>query len=299
MRFACLAGAIVALTGWSTDARANENLAFEAAKTTLDPHGIWIEVGGHGPAWRPSRVPQGWRPYTLGHWEQHPEDLWRWKSDFAWGQIPFHYGRWLQIESLGWVWIFDSVWAPAWVVWSNVGDQVAWAALPPGPTWDGNRFVGQVPSTAWVFAPRSAFQAPPVAQSQPLEGPAPQPVEEPARQPVNSAAAWIGGFGPYRPLGPAWSVAVYNRAWSRSYWYGPRQYRKRHGPRRVYRPYKHPQRKLHRGRQRVGTPRRSRVIKTNPRRVAPRAAPRLPRRVATPSGLRRAKARTRGVIRRR
>jgi hypothetical protein len=102
----------------------------------LAPFGAWINVGGTL-YWRPDsalRANPDWRPYyDMGHWTQTDNGLF-WQSDYAWGDIPFHYGRWVRDPVLGWLWAPDYTWGPAWVFWrhAEADGAIGWAPLPVG-----------------------------------------------------------------------------------------------------------------------------------------------------------------------
>ena len=111
---------------------------FQYFHDQLSPFGTWVEVPGLGMCWRPAsaviRLSPEWRPYyDNGQWVQTDNGLF-WQSDYAWGDIPFHYGRWTRDPAYGWIWAPDYVWGPSWVFWRHAeGDgAVGWAALPPG-----------------------------------------------------------------------------------------------------------------------------------------------------------------------
>jgi uncharacterized protein DUF6600 len=102
---------------------------------TLNSNGEWVDVGGYGKCWRPTRVSADWRPYTNGRWGECDDCGWTWISDDDWGWCTDHYGRWTQTVDSGWCWVPGTVWSPAWVSWrSGTGsdcDCVGWAPLPP------------------------------------------------------------------------------------------------------------------------------------------------------------------------
>src|ERR1700677_2798699 len=35
----------------------------------LDSYGSWVTVADYGQCWSPGNRPDGWQPYTVGHWE--------------------------------------------------------------------------------------------------------------------------------------------------------------------------------------------------------------------------------------
>jgi hypothetical protein len=95
----------------------------------LSPYGQWVEREGYGMVWVP-QVPDGWRPYTTGHWA-YTDQGWAWVADEPWGWAPFHYGRWYYDADIGWAWVPGTVWAPAWVAWRHGGGYLGWAPLLP------------------------------------------------------------------------------------------------------------------------------------------------------------------------
>lgn len=111
---------------------------FQYFHDQLAPWGTWFELPGVGMVWKPANAvfaasPE-WRPYyDNGQWVQTDNGLF-WQSDYAWGDIPFHYGRWIQNPVYGWVWVPDYVWGPAWVFWRHAETDAAigWAPLPVG-----------------------------------------------------------------------------------------------------------------------------------------------------------------------
>jgi hypothetical protein len=129
-------------------------------RSTLDPHGAWVEDDTYGTVWVPNRgeVGDDFVPYvSAGHWVY--EDDYLWVSDYEWGWVPFHYGRWVWSDGTGWVWIPGRVYAPAWVVW-RMGDDdyeyVGWSPMPPAWIWHGGIAVGIgfAPPARYVFCPR-------------------------------------------------------------------------------------------------------------------------------------------------
>ena len=102
---------------------------------TLNSNGEWVDVGGYGKCWRPTKVSADWRPYTNGRWGNCDDCGWTWISDDDWGWCTDHYGRWTHTEDAGWCWAPGTVWSPAWVSWrSGTGPDcscIGWAPLPP------------------------------------------------------------------------------------------------------------------------------------------------------------------------
>jgi hypothetical protein len=100
----------------------------------LNPFGTWVEVSGFGSCWRPTRVGDGWRPYSEGYWA-YTDVGWTWVSYEPFGAIVYHYGRWLRLMDGGWAWVPGREWGPAWVSWRHGDDYVGWAPLPPSARW--------------------------------------------------------------------------------------------------------------------------------------------------------------------
>jgi hypothetical protein len=128
----------------------------------LLPYGQWIWVASCGWVWCPNNIPLGWRPYTVGYWE-NTDCGWAWASDEPWGWACYHYGRWFYETGYGWVWCPDSEWAPAWVVWRCGDDWIGWAPCPPGLRWR-NGFVTEgvdwdtfFPARHFTFVSRDDF----------------------------------------------------------------------------------------------------------------------------------------------
>ena len=101
----------------------------------LTPYGQWVDVPGVGAAWVPAQANDPmWRPYmNAGHW-QFTDAGWFWQSDYAWGDMAFHYGRWINNEFTGgrWGWVPGYDWAPSWVSWREGSGGMGWAPLPWG-----------------------------------------------------------------------------------------------------------------------------------------------------------------------
>lgn len=95
----------------------------------LISYGAWRTSQRFGEVWVP-RVHTEWRPYTEGRWVW-TDDGWFWESTEPFGDVVYHYGRWAYDPDYGWVWVAGDVWAPAWVVWREGGDDVGWAPAPP------------------------------------------------------------------------------------------------------------------------------------------------------------------------
>jgi len=95
---------------------------------SLAAYGTWSNHPTYGSVWAPSHVAAGWRPYTVGHWDDGNGDM-TWVSDEPWGDT-YHYGHWVFDPVLGWIWVPGNTWAPAWVTWRYGGGYVGWAPAP-------------------------------------------------------------------------------------------------------------------------------------------------------------------------
>src|SRR6202035_445326 len=96
----------------------------------LHNYGRWIQRGGYGWVWEPTRVPVGWRPYLAGRWV-NTDYGWTWASDEPWGWATYHYGRWMLDPEDGWLWGPGHEWGPAWVSFQEGDGYIGWAPLPP------------------------------------------------------------------------------------------------------------------------------------------------------------------------
>jgi len=112
-------------------AQVNFSISFGYFYDELTPYGQWYRHPRWGDVWRPTRVERDFRPYYRGHWVPTREYGWMWESDYAFGDITFHYGRWVYDRYDGWLWVPGYVWAPAWVVWRGNADYVGWFPMPP------------------------------------------------------------------------------------------------------------------------------------------------------------------------
>jgi hypothetical protein len=110
----------------------------------LEPYGDWILVEPQGWVFRPRVNTVAWRPYHDGRWEPSYSYGWIWESNDAFGWITDHYGFWFHDPFQGWVWQPYGAWAPSWVAWVQVGENVGWAPLPPAGTADYDRVPGGV-----------------------------------------------------------------------------------------------------------------------------------------------------------
>ena len=104
---------------------------YQSFHDQLSPYGNWVNYQGYGNVWVPNQVPADFSPYaTAGHWV-YTDAGWGWVSDYAWGNIPFHYGRWFRDNTYGWMWMPGYQWASAWVTWGNYDNYYCWAPLAP------------------------------------------------------------------------------------------------------------------------------------------------------------------------
>ena len=107
-------------------------------RSTLDPHGSWIDDPTYGQLWVPNadEVGPSFSPYvTDGSWAYEEDFVWI--SSFSWGWVPFHYGRWAWTSGR-WGWIPGRVYAGAWVSWRVGADgygYVGWGPLAPNFGW--------------------------------------------------------------------------------------------------------------------------------------------------------------------
>ena len=122
----------------------------------LAPHGRWAWTDDWGWVWLPPARPEGWRPYSRGHWVE-TDAGWAFAGDESWGPVVYHYGRWTWIASVGWVWVPGRTWAPAWVEWRVADGYIGWAPLPPRPSVGAAVAIGVV---AWSFVAYEHFLAP-------------------------------------------------------------------------------------------------------------------------------------------
>lgn len=112
-------------------APAGAAVSFSFFYSNLSPHGQWLVSAQYGRVWQPAVYRPGWNPYYDGHWV-YADVGWTWVSDYAWGDVPYHYGTWYPDPVLGWVWVPGDVWAPAWVVFRTGPDYIGWAPVAPG-----------------------------------------------------------------------------------------------------------------------------------------------------------------------
>ncbi|MFZ5523135.1 MAG: DUF6600 domain-containing protein [Pseudomonadota bacterium] len=110
-----------------------------AGASDLDHYGYWRMVPEYGPVWLPDSVPPGWVPYSAGSWVWDPYYQWTWIDEAPWGWTPFHYGRWVYLSGY-WAWapgpvIRQPVYAPALVVFFDIGPNVSAGISTPGVGW--------------------------------------------------------------------------------------------------------------------------------------------------------------------
>jgi hypothetical protein len=95
----------------------------------LDNYGSWISIAPYGDVWQP-RVGSQWAPFTYGQWVLSDQG-WIWDSSEPFGWLVYHYGSWDYRDDIGWYWVPSDEWSPARVQWTEFGDYVGWAPLPP------------------------------------------------------------------------------------------------------------------------------------------------------------------------
>jgi hypothetical protein len=111
---------------------ADSGVSFDSFQNQLAPYGYWLYSDRWGVVWQPAQVSDDFRPYyTAGRWAYTDDYGWLWQSDFAWGDIPFHYGRWVNDPDDGWLWMPGYVWSPGWVAWRSNGQYIGWMPMPP------------------------------------------------------------------------------------------------------------------------------------------------------------------------
>lgn len=116
----------------------------------FDEQGRWERVyydGGYRWFWRPTRVPSGWAPFTVGRWTE-------WYGDQTWipyepfGYVTHHYGNWIWVGGR-WYWAppvtrvtvglpllnIGFFWYPGRVAWVHSGSYIGWVPLAPRETY--------------------------------------------------------------------------------------------------------------------------------------------------------------------
>jgi hypothetical protein len=127
----------------------------------LAPYGEWRDHPRWGQVWVPLDRPDGWRPYTYGHWVYTDDWGWYWVSDddeADWGWVTYHYGRWVFDRGMGWLWVPGQEWAPAWVDWRRGNDAVGWAPMPPTELAADAEYDGD--PNYWIFVQPRYMMAP-------------------------------------------------------------------------------------------------------------------------------------------
>jgi hypothetical protein len=140
----------------------------------LSQYGQWVEYDKYGPVWRPSQVPEDWRPYTNGRWVP-TDDGNVFESEEPWGWATYHYGNWMPTEGYGWVWVPGSTWYPATVEWRSSPENapvedsyIGWAPTPPPdyvpppayapPSYgQGTSITDALTAPLWIFAKAASF----------------------------------------------------------------------------------------------------------------------------------------------
>ena len=113
-------------------AQASFDVSFDSFHDQLARYGDWVYSDRWGTVWVPADVGRDFHPYdTNGRWERTRDYGWTWSSDYAWGDIAFHYGRWVNDIDDGWIWLPGYVWSPGWVVWRGDDSYMGWMPMPP------------------------------------------------------------------------------------------------------------------------------------------------------------------------
>lgn len=122
----------------------------------LEPYGDWVLVEPQGWVFRPRVNTVAWRPYRDGRWEPSYSYGWIWESNDPFGWLTDHYGFWFHDSFQGWVWQPYGAWAPSWVAWVQVGENVGWAPLPPS----GAANYDQVPGGVFTYVNARQLDSP-------------------------------------------------------------------------------------------------------------------------------------------
>jgi hypothetical protein len=144
-----------------SEARAATEVTISTFYEDLSSHGDWVSYHG-ATVFVPVDVPDGWRPYTLGHWVYTEQYGWLWVSDEPFGWATYHYGRWGYADDIGWYWVPGTRWAPAWVSWRRDREHIIWAPLPPRRDPDLISIevtFDTTPDYYWVVVPAREFLA--------------------------------------------------------------------------------------------------------------------------------------------
>ena len=147
----------------SAMAATDESITVGTFYDRLASDGDWVQY--HGAAvFIPTKVQDGWRPYTVGHWVHTKQYGWLWVTDEKFGWATYHYGRWGYADEVGWYWVPGTRWAPAWVSWKRDRGHVIWAPLPPRRGGDDlvafEISYDEIPDYYWVAVPTRDFLEP-------------------------------------------------------------------------------------------------------------------------------------------
>jgi len=180
-------GAGTLLDPAASDAVDTDPRALSDFRPILNKYGDWIEDARYGLVWIPARriVGDDFAPYlSRGRWALDTAGEWVWVSDYAFGNVVFHYGRWVWVVGVGWAWVPGYRYAPAWVHWRvplHDGLYVGWAPMPPNYVWVSGVAVcvGFYVGSPWVFCPSYYLFSPHVHHHQVHD---PSRMKEAARQ---------------------------------------------------------------------------------------------------------------------
>jgi hypothetical protein len=140
----------------------------------LSQYGEWVDYDKYGPVWRPTQVPEDWRPYTDGRWTP-TDNGYVFETQEPWGWATYHYGNWMPTEGNGWVWVPGGTWYPSTVEWRTSPEgtpvdesYIGWAPTPPPdyvpppsfapPSYyPGSPVVDALTAPLWIFARAASF----------------------------------------------------------------------------------------------------------------------------------------------
>jgi hypothetical protein len=140
----------------------------------LGQYGQWADYQNYGPVWRPTQVPEDWRPYTNGRWTP-TDNGYVFETQEPWGWATYHYGNWMPTQGYGWVWVPGRTWYPSTVDWRTspenapVSDSyVGWAPMPPpnyvpppayaSPSYyPGSPMANLLTTPFWIFVQAASF----------------------------------------------------------------------------------------------------------------------------------------------
>ncbi len=120
----------------------------------LDRNGRWERVyyeGRYRNLWRPTGIPAGWQPFTVGRWTVwYGDNVWIPEESF--GYVTHHYGNWVFVNS-GWYWAPPVkaggagagkrvYWYPGRVSWIHSDADVGWVPLAPAETYYSRNYWG-------------------------------------------------------------------------------------------------------------------------------------------------------------